>query len=118
MKRRIVLGMKALQLPAAVESRLVRMGWNIVTASGPDAARMVARDTRPTSVVLLASNGVLTCAKLAQELPCARIVVIGPEDAKMERFARFAGATAYVSITASSEQLLGALTGEELVMAC
>ncbi|MCZ2340652.1 MAG: hypothetical protein LC104_02515 [Bacteroidales bacterium] len=110
--------MKALQLPTAVESRLMRMGWSIVTASGPDAARVVARDTRPTSVVLLAPNGVLTCAKLAQELPDARIVIIGPDDAKIERFARFAGATEYVSITASSEQLLGALTGEELVMAC
>jgi hypothetical protein len=112
------MGMKALQLPAAVESRLTRLGWSIVTANGPDAARKVARDTRPTSVVLLAANGVLTCAKLSRELPQTRIVVIGPDDPRTERYARFAGATEYLPITASSEQLLGALTGDNLLMAC
>jgi len=54
-------------------------------------------------------SAMLTCAKLRYELPETRLVVVGPQDDALARFARFAGANDYwceSSPQASVNQLL------------
>lgn len=118
MTRRIVLGMNSLQLPAGVEARLAKQGWSLVTANGPEAARVVARETRPATVILPAETGVLTCAKLVRELPRTRIVLVGPENSGLARYARFAGAARYITDPVSADEFVEAATGEVLSVAC
>ena len=115
--RQIVVGTDGDRFPAGTDGRLTRFGWTILTADGADAARALARTARPATVVLSAEDGMLACAKLVRELPRTRVVVVGPADDRVERYARFAGAAEYLTETATPEQFLGAVT-DGLGIAC
>ena len=113
MTRQIVVGTNVDVF--AADGRLARHGWAVLTADGPDAARSLARTARPAAVVLPAAGGMLACAKLVRELPRTRVVVVGPADPRVERYARFAGAADYLTEAASPEQFLGAVTDGQMV---
>ena len=109
----MVIGGGIHQLPPNVSRQLRLRGWQLHVASDAAAARRMARQLQPEVVVLpTASTGesaMLTCAKLRYELPETRLVVVGPQDDALARFARFAGANDYwceSSPQASVNQLL------------
>lgn len=94
-----------------------RLGWEVAVAEG-DETRRIAHRVRATAVVLPVEpgteSGLLTCAKLVRELPMCRIVLVGPENEELERFALFAGAAAYVVEGAPGEELVRAVTGQNV----
>ncbi len=94
-----------------------RLGWEVAAADG-DATRRVAHRLRATAVVLPVEpgteSGLLTCAKLVRELPMCRVVLVGPANEELERFALFAGAAAYVVEGAPGDDLVRAVTGQNV----
>jgi DNA-binding NarL/FixJ family response regulator len=97
---RLVVGLGVSGLGAAVEAHFRRLGWDVTrAASGAEAAELAHR-CRTTAVVLPAEaeaeSGLLTCAKLTAARPQARVVLVGPENAQLARFARYAGAVGYI----------------------
>jgi DNA-binding NarL/FixJ family response regulator len=94
-----------------------RLGWEVAAAEGEDPRR-VAHRLRATAVVLPVEpgteSGLLTCAKLVRELPMCRVVLVGPENEELERFALFAGAAAYVVEGAPGDDLVRAVTGQNV----
>src|SRR3954452_544788 len=92
------LGLGVSGLAAAVDAHFRNLGWDVARApSGEEAGRLAHK---ATAVVLpVESNpesGLLTCAKLALVRPHARVVLLGPEDQRLVRFARYAGAVGYL----------------------
>ncbi len=94
-----------------------RLGWGVTAVAG-DEARATALRIRPTAVVLPVQpgteSGLLTCAKLVRDLPMCRVVLVGPADEEFERFALFAGASAYVVEGAPGDELIRAVTGQNV----
>jgi DNA-binding NarL/FixJ family response regulator len=97
---RLVLGLGVSGLAAAVEAHFRKLGWDVTRAGTAEEAAQLAHRSRTTAVVLPfqvgAESGLLTCAKLTAARPAARVVLIGPEDPKLARYARFAGAVGYI----------------------
>lgn len=95
---RLVLGLTA-DLAGAVEGYFRDLGWDVTHAAGADAGRL-ARRNKATAVVLttetVTESGLLTCAKLSLVRPHPRVVLVGPEDARLRRYARLAGAVGYL----------------------
>lgn len=78
-----------------------RLGWDVYAAqAGPEArrlARMLEADLVVLDVALLEETGWLTCAKLTQERPAARVVLVSNEPCSKESdLAEFVGASAVV----------------------
>ena len=94
-----------------------RLGWEVAVADGEESRR-IAHRLRATAVVLPVEpgteSGLLTCAKLVRELPMCRVVLVGPENEELERFALFAGAAAYVVEGAPGDDLVRAVTGQNV----
>jgi CheY-like chemotaxis protein len=88
-----------------------RLGWEVhLASSGPEARRM-ARLLAPQVVVLDTAlrdeSGWLTCAKLTQETPELKVVLLGDSATEIDqRFAEFIGATALVARAAGVPALL------------
>jgi two-component system response regulator DesR len=82
---------------AAVAWYLRQLDWNVTATDSADSLREWARVRRPDIVLLSPclpdESGFLTCAKIKQELPDCRVLLmaerLSPED---QRFAEFAGA--------------------------
>ncbi len=76
--------------------RLRRLGWDVYLACAGAEARRLARMLRPEVVVLgldLADEtGWLTCAKLTQERPGGKVVLVGEGGPRNREQARFVGA--------------------------
>jgi DNA-binding response OmpR family regulator len=95
---------------ASVERSFRQRGWAVFTAdSGPQARRLVRR-LAPALVVLEANlpgeSGWLTSAKLRQDRPASRVVLVSPGPTAFEEdFAAFLGAT-LVSRPDGAEPLL------------
>lgn len=96
---RLVLGLTT-DLASEVEGYFRGLGWDVTHAgSGAEAGRVALRN-KATAVVLTAEavteSGLLTCAKLSLVRPHPRVVLVGPEDARLMRYARLAGAVGYL----------------------
>jgi DNA-binding response OmpR family regulator len=96
---RLVLGLTA-ELASVIESHFRGLGWDVThAATGAEAGRL-ARRSKATAVVLAAEtateSGLLTCAKLSLVRPHPRVVLVGPEDQRLMRYARLAGAVGYL----------------------
>ncbi|OWK47306.1 response regulator [Fimbriiglobus ruber] len=97
---RLVLGLVKSAFAAEVEAYFRQLGWDVVcVADSMDVSRAALRG-KVTAVVLAVTpgdeSGLLTCAKLRLTRPHARIILVGPEDARQARYARFAGAVGYL----------------------
>jgi DNA-binding NarL/FixJ family response regulator len=112
---RLVLGLGVSGLAAAIDTHFRNMGWDVArAATGEEAGRLAYRH-KATAVVLpvesAAESGLLTCAKLTITRPNARVVLLGPEDHGLARFARYAGAAGYlptgVGVAAVVKAVLG-----------
>lgn len=81
-------------------TRLRRLGWDTYQASeGPEArrlTRMLEPDLVVIDLMLGEESGWLTCAKLAQEWPGGRIVLLGSANESEKSMAHFVGASALV----------------------
>jgi CheY-like chemotaxis protein len=106
---------------AAVAGRTLRqLGCDVILAKDAPEARRLARMLLADLVVLedsTAGESVwLVCAKLAQELPNTRILIIAsdkttPQD---QNLAEFVGASALVPMTVGVEELVSQLSGRAL----
>jgi CheY-like chemotaxis protein len=98
---------------AAVACRqLRRLGWEVHLTSRGTEARRLARELHPDVVVLDADlhdeTGWLTCAKLTQERPGQKVVLVSDSaSAREERFRELVGAAAVVRRSAGAPALLG-----------
>jgi DNA-binding response OmpR family regulator len=112
---RLVLGVTGPGGPAEAAFALHKLGWEITTAATGADARRLACKSRSAAVILpvdgVDESGLLTCAKLARANSKVRVVLVGPDDEEMERFALFAGAMAYVPVGSPVEMLVRAVTG-------
>jgi DNA-binding response OmpR family regulator len=88
-----------------------RLGWDPYTArTGPEArrlARLLGANLVVLDAELCGESGWLTCAKLVQELPRVKVVLVADDlDAHREQFAAFVGARALVARAAGVPALL------------
>jgi ActR/RegA family two-component response regulator len=85
----------------ALARGLRRRGWEVhIAATGPTVRRLV-RELSPAVVVLgtelVDESGWLTCAKLIEEFPELRVILVDTDPvAQDHQFAAFAGASALV----------------------
>jgi DNA-binding NarL/FixJ family response regulator len=112
---RLVLGLGMSGLASAVDAHFRNLGWDVARApSGEEAGRLAHRH-KATAVVLpvesVAESGLLTCAKLTITRPNARVVLLGPEDNGLARFARYAGAVGYLPTGAGVAAVVKAVLG-------
>jgi DNA-binding response OmpR family regulator len=112
---RLILGLGVSGLAAAVDAHFRTLGWDVGRAASAEEAAEMALRTRANAVVLtaepLTESGVLSCAKLKIGRPATRIVLVGPEDARLARFARFAGAASYLPERTGAPAIVRAVLG-------
>lgn len=81
-------------------TRLRRLGWDVYQAGdGPEArrlAKMLEADLVVIDVHMADESGWLTCAKLSQERPGERIILMGEASERNRERASFVGASAIV----------------------
>ena len=84
----------------ATPTRLRRLGWDVYQAGEGPEARRLAKMLEPELVVIDVKlddeSGWLTCAKLAQERPAQRIILLGEAGERSQKMAEFVGASAIV----------------------
>lgn len=94
------------------------LGWDVTSVPHGDDVRKVAQKLKPTAVVLPVDHGdetgLLICAKLVRAVPMCRVVIVGPAEEELERFALFAGAASYVDADGPFEDLTRAITGQSV----
>jgi ActR/RegA family two-component response regulator len=112
-KKTIVLG----PVPQAMEleSLFVSRGWDVLLSKTGKEARKLAIKNNASFVVLPVrcepESGWLSCVKLTRSGKKVRVVLVGGKnDEEAERFALFAGASAYFSNESSAETILGHMT--------
>jgi hypothetical protein len=112
---RLILGLGVSGLAAAVDAQFRTLGWDVARAGSAEEAAELALRSRATAVVLtaepLTESGVLSCAKLKIGRPGTRIVLVGPEDARLARYARFAGAVNYLPERCGAPAIVRAVLG-------
>lgn len=112
---RLVLGLGESGLAFAVEKHFRNLGWDVVmTASSEEAGRIAHREGANATVIVIgdvAESGLLTCAKLTFTRPNARVLLLGPEDAKLARHARYAGAAGYLPESCGVSAIVRAVLG-------
>ncbi len=96
---KLVLSRDLGEMALAIESHFRALGWCVKIAEDAANARKLASKAQAVVLLSLAlpESGFLSCAKLKTANPHARIVLVGPESESMERYARYVGATGYVS---------------------
>ncbi|SRR5579885_1644756 len=113
---RLVLGLGVSGLAAAVDSHFRNLGWDVARAGCGEEAGRLAHRHKAAAVVLpvqaAAESGLLTCAKLTITRPHARVVLLGPEDARLARWAKYAGAAGYLSEGAGAPAIVQAVLGK------
>jgi DNA-binding response OmpR family regulator len=97
----------------AWDSHFRKLGWTVRIAEDVDNARQLARRVR---VVILPAHtngesGFLTARKMLLESPNTRVLLVGPEQEELERYALFAGAAGYVSANVPLAELTTLVTG-------
>jgi len=98
---KLVLSRDLGEMALAMETHFRALGWCVKIAEDAANARKLAAKAQAVVMRSLAApeSGFLSCAKMKTANPHARIVLVGPENESMERFARYVGATGYVSET-------------------
>jgi len=118
-RRRVVLAHPDPAYASLIGRQLRLLGWDVYQAAdGPEVRRM-ARVLGPAAVVLAAElgneSGWLTCAKLIQEQPGLRVLLVsGQPTPANRRFSRFVGAAGLVSQTDGIPALIDAVYGSAL----
>lgn len=112
-RSRLVLGLGATPLARALESYFREQGWDVVHAKSNDELRQLSM--RSTAIVMttesLPETGLLTCAKVTTTRRRPRVVLLGPENVRMARFARFAGAVGYLPEGCGAAAVVRAVLG-------
>lgn len=112
---RLVLGLNGSGLAVDLEAQFRTMGWDVTRAATADEAAQLAYRGRATAVVLpvdsTIESGLLVCAKLKVARPGTRVVLVGPADNRLSRFARFAGAVGYLPADAGAAAVARAVMG-------
>jgi ActR/RegA family two-component response regulator len=108
---RLILAHPNEEYKAIVRRSFRRRNWKIHTAHSAEQVRQLARVHAPELIVLATElgdeSGWLTCEKLRDELPTARIVLVANDPSyPLERFAHFVGAAALVSVHSAPAALL------------
>jgi DNA-binding response OmpR family regulator len=108
---KLVIGLIHGEIARGLELHFKAAGWRVCSADTAAELRRHAEGGRATAIVLPAGvcggeSGYLTCAKLVRSLPNVRVVMVGPESKRHARFARFAGAVAYLPETATTAELV------------
>ncbi len=111
---KLVIGLIHGELARGLELHFKANGWRVCSADTAAELRVKAEGSRATAIVLPVAacggeSGYLTCAKLVRTLPGVRVVVVGPDSKRHARFAKFAGATAYLPDTATPAELARAI---------
>jgi DNA-binding response OmpR family regulator len=93
-----------------------RLGWEVHPVRSGSEARRLARTLKPQLVVLAAEarqeTGWLTCAKLRQEQPGCRVILVGHEPTpECARLTEFVGAAALVEQGAGVDALVEEVCG-------
>jgi DNA-binding response OmpR family regulator len=80
--------------------RLRKLGWDVYRSGAGPEVRRLARLLEPEVVVLdaglLEESGWLTCAKLTNERPGSRVVLVGETSTRNQELADFVGACVLV----------------------
>jgi DNA-binding response OmpR family regulator len=108
---KLVIGLIHGELARGLEMHFRAAGWRVCSADSAAELRDKAHGSRAAAIVLPVAacggeSGYLTCAKLVRTLPHVRVVMVGPEGKRYARFARFAGAAAYLPDTATTAELV------------
>ena len=108
---KLVIGLIHGELARGLQLHFRAAGWRVCSADTAAELRDKALGSRAAAIVLPASvcggeSGYLTCAKLVRSLPSVRVVMVGPDGKRNARFARFAGAAAYLPDTATTAELV------------
>jgi DNA-binding response OmpR family regulator len=116
---KLVIGLIRGEMARGLEAHFKQIGWRVCSADSGHELRERTRGGRATAVVLPVSaegieSGFLTCAKLIRVMPKTRFVLVGPLSDENERLARFAGAAGYVTETATTAELIAAVTGKPI----
>ena len=112
---RLVLGLPGGVLADEVEGYFRATGWDVVRAKSAEDAAQLAYRGKATAVVLpvdaTTESGLLVCAKLKVARPATRVVLVGPAENRLARFARFAGAVGYLSAGVGAAAVARAVLG-------
>ncbi len=108
---KLVIGLIHGELARGLEMHFKAAGWRVCSADTAAELRNKAQGSRAAAIVLAAGvcggeSGYLTCAKLVLSLPNVRVVMVGPDGKRQARFAKFAGAAAYLPDTATTAELV------------
>ncbi len=108
---KLVIGLIRGELAKTLELHYRAAGWRVCSADTSAEVRSRASGGRAAAVILPAGvcageSGFLTCAKLKNELPNARVILVGTAADGSERLARFVGASAYLPPTATADELV------------
>lgn len=107
---------------AAAAAEVLRARWDVLLAHSGEEVRRLARE-RAAAVVVLGTRGLdetgwLTCAKLSQELPGLRILLVAPAPTpELRRYAVFVGAARVVNEGDGARALLRAVQDKALTAA-
>jgi DNA-binding NarL/FixJ family response regulator len=111
---KLVIGLIHGEQARGLELHFKAAGWRVCSADTTAELRAKAEGSQAAAIVLPVSacggeSGYLTCAKLIRSLPGVRVVMVGPESKRHARFAKFAGAAAYLPETATPAELARAI---------
>jgi hypothetical protein len=111
---RLILGLGQADMASQVDAQFRGIGWDVIRLTPTDAAKLAHRQ-KASAIVLsldnLPESGLLMCAKIRLIHPQARIVIIGPESAKLTKFARLAGAAGYLPDRVTAPAITKAVLG-------
>lgn len=111
---KLVIGLIHGEQARGLELHFKAAGWRVCSADTAAELRDKALGSRAAAIVMPIAacggeSGYLTCAKLIRSLPNVRVVMVGPESKRHARFAKFAGAAAYLPETATPAELAKAI---------
>jgi len=103
--------------------QLRRHGWEVHLANnGGDARRLlelIDPDVLVLDTVMYDESGWLACAKVVQEAPDRRVILLAAQVTdELRRFARFVGASALLDRNAGAAALVEEVVGRTLSLSC
>jgi DNA-binding response OmpR family regulator len=88
-----------------------RLGWDVYPAHSPNEVRRLALEMAPGVVILPTQfheeSGWLTCAKLVQDRPGHKVILVGPcSTPELQRYTAFVGGASLLRLDASLRSLV------------
>ena len=112
---KVILGAISDPLASGLAQHFTKLGWQVKHVADSAAARRAVADCRAYAVFLPTESGTesgfLACAKMAFGQPQTRVVLVGPDRAGYEEYARFAKAAGYVTPDMSAIEAANVVTG-------